>query len=142
MVRLPDILLKHRDDVLRGRNNDVPSVRQVSDQSQMKHSTTSQWYVTKTFHWYVSTTFYYYVSTIRCLQEVPNEKPNNVAAVRHHHVNFTSCFRVSVVHFEYELLRWVRFFNYSKNSNGYSIPSPANKYMFKVSKKTLKNNRR
>ena len=31
----------------------------------------------------------------------------------------------------------VNFFNDSNNSNGYSIPSPANKYMFKVETKTL-----
>ena len=39
VVRLHNILLKRRDDVLRGRNNDVVSVRlhDVSDKSQMKH---------------------------------------------------------------------------------------------------------
>ena len=40
VVRLHKVLL----DVLRGRNNDIPSVRlhDVSNKSQMKHPTTSQ----------------------------------------------------------------------------------------------------
>ena len=50
VVRLHNVLLEHRDDVLRGHNSDVPSVRlhDVSNKSQMKHPTTSEWYVTKT----------------------------------------------------------------------------------------------
>ena len=49
VVRLHDILFKRRNDVSRGRNNYVQSVRllDVSDNSQMKHPTTSQWYDTK-----------------------------------------------------------------------------------------------
>ena len=64
VVRLHDVLLEHRDNVLRGLNNDVPSARlhDVSNKSQMKHPTTSQWYVTKTSQWYVSTMSHYYVS--------------------------------------------------------------------------------
>ena len=44
VVRLHYVLLELRDDVLRGRNNDVPSVRlhDASNMSQMKHPTTSQ----------------------------------------------------------------------------------------------------
>ena len=56
--------------------------------------------------------------------------------------DFTSCFRVSVVDFEYRFVWWVRFFNDSKNSSGYSTLSPANKYMLKVSNENLRNNRR
>ena len=58
VVRLHDILLERRDDVSRGRNNGVPSVRvhDVSNKFQMKHPTTSKWYVTKKSQWYVSTT--------------------------------------------------------------------------------------
>ena len=58
VVLLHDVLLERRDHVLRGRNNDVPSVRlhNVSNKSQMKHPMTSQWYVTKTSQWYVSLT--------------------------------------------------------------------------------------
>ena len=43
VVRLHDILLERCDNVSRGRNNDVPSVRllDVSNKPQMKHSTTS-----------------------------------------------------------------------------------------------------
>ena len=50
MVRLHYVLLERCDDVLKGRNNDVPSVHlhDNSRKSQMKHPTTSQWYVTKT----------------------------------------------------------------------------------------------
>ena len=64
-VPLHDVLLECRDDVLRGRNNDFPSVRfhDISNKSQMKHPTKSQWYVTKTFQCYVSTMSHYYVST-------------------------------------------------------------------------------
>ena len=49
VVRLHDVLLECRDDVLRGRYDNVPSVclYDVSNKSQMKHPTTSQWYVTK-----------------------------------------------------------------------------------------------
>ena len=52
VVRLHDVLLERRDDVSRGPNNDVPSVRlhDVSNKSQMKHPTTSQWYVSMTSH--------------------------------------------------------------------------------------------
>ena len=52
VVVLHDILLERRDNVSRGRNNDVPSVRLLdfSNKSHMKHPTTSQWYVTKTSH--------------------------------------------------------------------------------------------
>ena len=39
--------------------------------------------------------------------------------------------------FEQEFARWIRFFNDSKNSNGYSIPSPAYKYMLKVATRIL-----
>ena len=55
---LHDILLERRDDVSRGRNNGVPSVRllDLSNNSQMKHATTSQWYVTKASQWHVSLT--------------------------------------------------------------------------------------
>ena len=65
VVRLHEVLLERRDDVLRGRNNAVPSVRlhDISSKSEMKHPMTSQWYITKTSQWYVSATFHYYVST-------------------------------------------------------------------------------
>ena len=58
VVRLHDALLERRDDVSRGRNNEVPSVRlhNVSNKSQMKHPTTFQWYVNKTSQWYVPAT--------------------------------------------------------------------------------------
>ena len=41
VVRIHDVLLERRDEVLRRRNNDVPSVRlrNVSNKSQMKHPT-------------------------------------------------------------------------------------------------------
>ena len=54
IVRLHVVLYVCRDDVSRGRNNDVPSVRLhgASNKSQMKHPSTSQWYVTKTCQWY------------------------------------------------------------------------------------------
>ena len=56
VVRFHNILLERLDDVSRGCNNNVWSVRllDVSIKSQMKHPTTSQWYVTKTSQWYVS----------------------------------------------------------------------------------------
>ena len=43
-----DVLLMCRDDVSRGRNDDVPSVglHDISNKSQMKYPTMSQWYVT------------------------------------------------------------------------------------------------
>ena len=65
MVHIHGVLLERRDEVLRRRNNDVPSVRvhNVSNKSQMKHPTMSQWNVTKTSHWYASTTPHYCVST-------------------------------------------------------------------------------
>ena len=65
VVRLHDVLLEHRDDVLKGPNNDASSVRlhNVSNKSQMKHPRTSQRYITKTSQWYVSTMFHYYVPT-------------------------------------------------------------------------------
>ena len=49
VVHLYDVLFEPRDDVLRGRNNNVPSVslHDISNKSQLKHPTTSQWYVTK-----------------------------------------------------------------------------------------------
>ena len=58
VVGLHNNLLERRNDVSKGRNNDVPSVRlhDVSNKSQMKHPTTFQWYVTKTSQSYVSTT--------------------------------------------------------------------------------------
>ena len=45
VVRLHNILLEGRDDVSKGLNNDVPSVRllDVSNKSQIEHLTTSQW---------------------------------------------------------------------------------------------------
>ena len=48
---LHDVLLARCDNVLRGRNSDVPLVRlhDTSNNTQMKHPATSQWYVTKTF---------------------------------------------------------------------------------------------
>ena len=57
VVYLHEVLLERRNNVSKGRDNDVPSVRfsNVSNKSQMKHPTTSQWYVTKTLQWYVST---------------------------------------------------------------------------------------
>ena len=60
-----DVLLERRDNVLRGHNSDVPSVRLhvISNKSQMKHPATSQRYATKTSQWYVSTTSHYYVPT-------------------------------------------------------------------------------
>ena len=63
MVRLHYVLLERCDDVLKGLNNDVPSVHLHNDssKSQMKHPKTSQWYVTKTSQWYLSTTCHYYV---------------------------------------------------------------------------------
>ena len=50
VVRLYDILWESRDDVSRGRNNDVPSMSllDVLNKSQIKHPTMSQWYFTKT----------------------------------------------------------------------------------------------
>ena len=50
VVRLHDVLLENPDNVSRGRNNDVLSVRlhDISNKSQMKHPKMSQWYVTKT----------------------------------------------------------------------------------------------
>ena len=50
MVRHHDILLERCDGVSKGRNNDVSSVRlrDVTNNSQMKHPTTCHWYVTKT----------------------------------------------------------------------------------------------
>ena len=50
VIRLLDILLERCDDVSRGHNSDVSSVRllDVSNKSQMKHLMTSQWYVNKT----------------------------------------------------------------------------------------------
>ena len=64
VVRLHDIFLERREDVPRGRNNNVSSVHlhDVSNKSQMKHQTTSHCYVTKTSQWYVST-FDQYVPT-------------------------------------------------------------------------------
>ena len=58
VVRLHGIILDCRDDVSRGRNSDVPSVRllDVPKKSQMKHPTASQWYVTKTSQRYVCLT--------------------------------------------------------------------------------------
>ena len=52
VVRLHDVLLVCRDDVLGGQNDDVQSVRlhNISDKSQMKHPTTSQWYLSMTSH--------------------------------------------------------------------------------------------
>ena len=63
MVRLHYVVLERRDEVLKGCNNDVPSVRLQDElsKSQMKHPTTSQWYVIKTSQWYLSTTSHYYV---------------------------------------------------------------------------------
>ena len=60
VVRLHTVLLERCDDVLKGRNNDNPSVRlqDVSNRSQMNRS---QWYVSKTSQWYLSTTFHYCV---------------------------------------------------------------------------------
>ena len=74
MVRLHIILLERRDNVLKGRSNDVPSLRldDVSHKTQMKHPTTSQWYVTETNQWYVSTTSHYYVSTTSSVSHKPN----------------------------------------------------------------------
>ena len=65
VVRLHDVLLEHRDDVLKGPNNDVPSVslHDVSNKSQMKHPTMSQRYITKTSQWCISTMSHYYVPT-------------------------------------------------------------------------------
>ena len=67
VVRFHDILLERCNDVSRGHNNNVPSVRlpDVSNKCQTKHPTTSQWYVIKTsqWQWYVSLTYHYYVST-------------------------------------------------------------------------------
>ena len=52
------VLLVCRDDVSRGHNDNVPSVRlpDFSNKSQMKHPTTSQWCVTKKSQWYISKT--------------------------------------------------------------------------------------
>ena len=63
VVRLHGVLLKSRDDVLKGRYNDIPSVRHrdASNKSQMKHPTTSQSYVTKAAQWYIFTMPHYYV---------------------------------------------------------------------------------
>ena len=57
VVCLHVVLLVCRDNVSRGSNVDVPSVRpcNVSNKSQIKYPKTSQWYVTKTSQWYVST---------------------------------------------------------------------------------------
>ena len=65
MVRLHYFLLERCDDVLKRRNNDVPSVHlhDASRKSQMKHPATSQWYVIKTSQWYLFTTSHYYVPT-------------------------------------------------------------------------------
>ena len=74
VVRLHIILLERRDNVLKGRSNDVPSLHldDVSHKTQMKHPTTSQWYVTETNQWYVSTTSHYYVSTTSSVSHKPN----------------------------------------------------------------------
>ena len=66
VVRLHDILLERCDEVSRGRNNNIPSVRlhYVSNKAQIKHPRTSHCYVTKTSQWDVSLTSHYYVSTI------------------------------------------------------------------------------
>ena len=50
---------------------------------------------------------------------------------------FQVLFSVSVVDFEQRFFCWVSFFNDSKNSNGCSIPFPANKYMLKVRNEAL-----
>ena len=63
VVRFHDILLERCNDISRGHNNNVPSVRlpDVSNKCQTKHPTTSQWYVIKTsqWQWYVSLTYHY-----------------------------------------------------------------------------------
>ena len=90
VLRLNDILLELRDDVSRGRNNNVPLVRllDVTNKSQMQHPMTSQWYVVRildvllvrlydiscksqmkhsiTLLWYVSTTSQSYVVATPC----------------------------------------------------------------------------
>ena len=60
VVRLHSVLLERRNDVSKGLNNEVPSVRlhNVSKKSQMKHPTASRWYVAKASQWYVSTMSY------------------------------------------------------------------------------------
>ena len=47
MVCVHDVLLKRRDDVLKGRNCDILSVglHNLSNKFQMKHPTASQWYL-------------------------------------------------------------------------------------------------
>ena len=47
VICLRELLLEHRNDVSKGCNNDVPSVR---SKSQIKHQTMSQWYIAKTSH--------------------------------------------------------------------------------------------
>ena len=56
VVHLHDVLLGRRNELSKGRNNIIPSVRlhDVSKKSQMKHQTTSQWYFGKSFQWHVS----------------------------------------------------------------------------------------
>ena len=57
VVCLHHVLLEPRDDVSKGRNNDILSVclHGVSNKFQMKRPT-SQWYVSPTSQWYVFTT--------------------------------------------------------------------------------------
>ena len=65
VVHFHELLLEHPNNVSKGRDNYVPSVRfsNVSNKSQMKQPTTSQWYITKTLQWYVSTRSHQHVST-------------------------------------------------------------------------------
>ena len=63
VVRVHDIFLERRDNISRGRNKDVPSVRllDVSNMSQMEHPTMSPWYVTK-----IAVIGFQHVSELRC----------------------------------------------------------------------------
>ena len=52
VVCLHGVVLERRDDVSKGRNNDVPLVRldDVSNKPQMKVTKSSQWYISKMSH--------------------------------------------------------------------------------------------
>ena len=90
--RQDDVLLECPDDVLKGRNNNIPSVRlhDVLNKSEMKHPTTSQRYITKTSQSFVSTTSHYYAPATSPVS--PKWTPNNIGVIRLHHVSELRCF--------------------------------------------------
>ena len=80
--RLYYVILEHCDDVSRGRNKDVLSVRlrDVSNKSKIKHPTASQWYTTKTSQCLGNPRCPMNTSLQRLMQ-VSNEPPSDVAVV-------------------------------------------------------------